>query len=86
VQPLKGRDFGIACSTFTNWAANFVVGATFLTLLNTMGNAQTFWLYGALNALFIVITLILIPETKGVSLESIERKLMGGKRLRDIGR
>ena len=86
VQPLKGRDFGIACSTFTNWAANFVVGATFLTLLNTMGNAQTFWLYGGLNALFIVITLILIPETKGVSLESIERKLMSGKRLRDIGR
>ena len=86
VQPLRGRDFGIACSTFTNWAANFVVGATFLTLLNTMGNAQTFWLYGALNALFIVVTLALVPETKGVSLESIERKLMGGKRLREIGR
>ena len=29
VQPLQGRDFGIACSTFTNWAANFVVGQTF---------------------------------------------------------
>ena len=22
VQPLKGRDFGIACSTLTNWIAN----------------------------------------------------------------
>ena len=86
VQPLRGRDFGIACSTFTNWAANFIVGNTFLTLLNTIGNAQTFWLYGALNALFIVVTLALVPETKGVSLESIERKLMGGKRLREIGR
>ncbi len=86
VQPLKGRDFGIACSTFTNWTANFIVGATFLTLLNTMGNAQTFWLYAALNALFIVITLALVPETKGVSLEGIERKLMSGKRLRAIGR
>ena len=86
VQPLRGRDFGIACSTFTNWAANFIVGFTFLTLLNTIGNAQTFWLYGALNALFIVVTLALVPETKGVSLESIERKLMGGKRLREIGR
>ncbi len=86
VQPLRGRDFGIACSTFTNWAANFIVGFSFLTLLNTIGNAQTFWLYGALNALFIVVTLALVPETKGVSLESIERKLMGGKRLREIGR
>ena len=86
VQPLKGRDFGIACSTFTNWAANFIVGFTFLTLLNTIGNAQTFWLYGALNALFIVVTLALVPETKGVSLESIERKLLAGRRLREIGK
>jgi SP family galactose:H+ symporter-like MFS transporter len=86
VQPLKGRDFGIACSTFTNWVANFIVGFTFLTMLNTMGNAQTFWLYAALNAAFIAITLALVPETKGVSLESIERKLMSGKRLREIGR
>ncbi len=86
VQPLKGRDFGIACSTFTNWAANFIVGATFLTLLNRFGNAQTFWLYAALNGLFILITLALVPETKGISLEGIERNLMSGKRLREIGR
>jgi SP family galactose:H+ symporter-like MFS transporter len=86
VQPLKGRDFGIACSTFTNWAANFIVGATFLTLLNSFGNAQTFWLYAALNGLFILITLALVPETKGISLEGIERNLMSGKRLREIGR
>jgi len=86
VQPLKGRDFGIACSTFTNWAANFVVGVTFLTLLNTIGNAETFWLYAAFNALFILVTLWLVPETKGVSLEAIERRLMAGQKLRNIGR
>jgi SP family galactose:H+ symporter-like MFS transporter len=27
----------------------------------------------------------LLPETKGVTLENIERKLMSGVRLRDIG-
>jgi MFS transporter, SP family, galactose:H+ symporter len=27
----------------------------------------------------------LVPETKGVTLEQIERNLMSGKRLRDIG-
>ena len=86
VQPLMGRDFGIACSTFTNWAANFAVGLTFLSMLHAFGNAQTFWIYGALNALFIVVTLLLVPETKGISLEAIERRLMSGRRLREIGR
>lgn len=86
IQPLKGRDFGIGCSTFTNWIANMVVGATFLTLLNGIGHAYTFWLYAALNLVFIGLTFWLIPETKGVTLEQIERNLMHGKPLREIGR
>jgi len=86
IQPLKGRDFGIGCSTFTNWACNYLVGISFLSLLNGIGNANTFWLYAALNAVFIVLTFWLVPETKGITLEQIERNLMSGKRLRDIGR
>ncbi|MGO4504133.1 MULTISPECIES: sugar porter family MFS transporter [unclassified Dyella] len=86
IQPLKGRDFGIACSTFTNWICNMIVGFTFLSLLNGIGNAHTFWLYAALNAVFILVTFWLVPETKGVTLEQIERNLMSGKRLREIGR
>jgi MFS transporter, SP family, galactose:H+ symporter len=85
VQPLKGRDFGIGCSTFTNWIANMIVGVTFLSLLNGIGNAATFWLYAGLNVVFLVITFLLIPETKGVTLEQIERNLMAGKPLREIG-
>jgi SP family galactose:H+ symporter-like MFS transporter len=86
IQPLKGRDFGIGVSTFTNWITNMVVGFTFLSLLNSIGNASTFWLYAALNAVFIGLTFWLVPETKGVTLEQIERNLLAGKKLRDIGR
>jgi SP family galactose:H+ symporter-like MFS transporter len=85
VQPINGRDFGIALSTLTNWIANFVVGATFLTLLNNFGHAQTFWLYAGFNFFFILITVFLVPETKNVTLEFIERNLMAGKPLRKIG-
>ena len=85
IQPLKGRDFGIGCSTFTNWIANMIVGVTFLSLLNGIGNAATFWLYAGLNVVFLVITFLLIPETRGVTLEQIERNLMAGKPLREIG-
>ncbi len=86
IQPIKGRDFGIAASTFTNWVANTVVGATFLTMLNTLGHAQTFWIYAALNAAFIGLTFFFVPETRGVPLERIEENLMAGKPLRQIGR
>ncbi|HEY7964504.1 MAG TPA: sugar porter family MFS transporter [Steroidobacteraceae bacterium] len=86
IQPLNGREFGIAASTLTNWVANFVVGLTFLPLLAGFGRAETFWLYAALNVLFLLFTYALVPETKGVTLEQIERKLMSGVRLRDIGR
>ncbi|MBV8617075.1 MAG: sugar porter family MFS transporter [Acetobacteraceae bacterium] len=86
IQPLKGRDFGIACSTFTNWAANCLVGNTFLTLLATLGQGGTFWLFAALNAAFVPFVLLYVPETRGVSLESIERRLLSGERLRRIGR
>ncbi|MFZ0663624.1 MAG: sugar porter family MFS transporter [Acidobacteriaceae bacterium] len=85
VQPIKGRDFGIAISTLTNWVANFVVGVTFLSLLNSFGHAQTFWLYAGFNVLFLLVTFFLIPETKNMTLEHIERNLMAGKPLRRIG-
>jgi S-adenosylmethionine synthetase len=85
IQPLKGRDFGITCSTATNWIANMIVGATFLTMLNSLGNANTFWVYSGLNLFFIILTVWLVPETKHVSLEHIERNLMKGRPLREIG-
>jgi SP family galactose:H+ symporter-like MFS transporter len=55
-------------------------------MLNTLGPGNTFLLYGALNAIFIVFFLALVPETKGVSLESIEKKLLAGTPLKQIGR
>ena len=85
IQPLKSRDFGVACSTTTNWIVNMIIGATFLTLINTFGIAVTFWIYTGMNILFVILTVLLIPETNGISLENIEKNLMDGKRLRDIG-
>lgn len=85
IQPLKSRDFGIACSTMTNWLSCTLIGATFLTLLDTLGSTMTFWLYAALNALFVYLTMRYVPETKGVTLEKIEQNLMEGKKLKDIG-
>jgi MFS transporter, SP family, galactose:H+ symporter len=85
IYPLSGRDLGVTFSTATNWIANAIVGQTFLSLLAGFGNGNTFLLYGGLNALFIVFFLMLVPETKGVSLEKIEANLLSGLPLRQIG-
>ena len=86
IYPNSGRDLGVTFSTSTNWFVNAIVGQTFLTLLATLGNGNTFLLYGGLNALFIVFFLLYVPETKGVSLEHIESNLLSGLPLRKIGR
>jgi SP family galactose:H+ symporter-like MFS transporter len=85
IQPLKGRDFGMGASASANWIFTGVVGATFLTLLQRLGSANTFWLYAGFNVLALLFTYAVVPETKGVMLEHIERKLMQGVRLRHIG-
>lgn len=69
----------------TNWITCAIVGATFLSLVDTLGSAHTFWLYAFLNGFFIVLTMAFVPETKNVTLEQIEKNLMSGKKLRDIG-
>jgi SP family galactose:H+ symporter-like MFS transporter len=86
IYPLAGRDLGVTFSTGTNWIANAIVGMTFLTMLNTLGGGETFLLYGGMNVLFIFFFLFFVPETKGVSLEHIEKNLMSGLPLRKIGK
>lgn len=85
IQPLQARDFGIGVSTVTNWIANMIVAATFLTLLEALGTTGTFWLYAGFNALFLLTTFQWVPETRGISLEAIEARLLAGRPLRHLG-
>jgi uncharacterized membrane protein YcjF (UPF0283 family) len=68
---------GIA--TLLLWAANFLVSQTFPILnehpwlVNTFHHAFPFWLYAVFCAVTIVVVALLVPETKGKSLEEIER-------------
>ena len=83
--PLEGRDFGMAIATCTNWVANFILAISFLAALNFLGASVTFLLFAIFNTVCLFFIFYLIPETKGASLEAIEKKLFSGKRLRDIG-
>jgi len=85
IQPLSGREFGVSCSTFANWAVNWLVSGTALSLLTALGTGLTFAGFMVANVLFAVFTLLFVPETRGVSMETIEEHLMEGRALRRLG-
>lgn len=70
---IRGRAMSIG--TFALWSANAVVGQLFPWMLENIGPAGTFWTFAAicLPAFFFVRKVL--PETKGKTLEEIERFL-----------
>lgn len=85
IYPLSVRGLGMSLATAVQWGANFVVSMTFLSIINTMGSANTFWLYGTMCVLCFAFVYYLVPETKGVSLEQIEQNLAENKPSRELG-
>ena len=73
ILPLKIRGFAMSLCTVANMGFNFIVVLTFLPLLNSIGEAFTFWIYGVIGILSLIFTYYFLPETKGKSLEKIEK-------------
>lgn len=73
--PLQARGSGNAIAAGANYFANFVVGATFLSMLNRLGTANSFLLFALVATLNLLFVLFFVPETAGRTLEEIERQL-----------
>ena len=85
IYPLKIRSIGMSFVSGIQWLANFVVSMTFLPILAAFGIAAAFWLYGAMCLVVILFTIFYVPETKGVSLETIEKNLENGRPVLELG-
>jgi sugar porter (SP) family MFS transporter len=70
--PAKVRGPAMSVATMANWAANFVVTISFLTLLDLIRGVGTFLLYAFLTVIALAYFYRRVPETKDLSLESIE--------------
>mgnify|MGYP000882752248 CR=1 FL=1 len=77
--PNRIRGFAMSVATFALWAACFVLTYTFPLLNKALNASGTFWLYGIICVFGFWFILKKLPETKGKSLEEIE-KLMTGDR------
>ncbi len=84
IYPLKIRGVAMSVVTVTNWASNLVVALTFLTLVGVLGQAGTFWFYGVVAVGAWVFFYLLVPETKGKTLEQIEEHWRAGKHARAL--
>ena len=80
IYPLKVRGTAMSAVTVTNWASNLAVAVTFLTLVGVLGHAGTFWLYGVVAVGAWIFFYLLVPETKGKTLEEIEAQWRPGRR------
>ncbi|MHB1568702.1 MAG: sugar porter family MFS transporter [Solirubrobacteraceae bacterium] len=73
--PLRSRAKAMALCTVFNWLFNFFVSYFFLHLVAAVGRPGTFWIYAGFGVLAIAFFSWRVPETKGRSLEEIEREV-----------
>lgn len=66
---LSVRSLGSGAATGTNWASNFVVGLTFLPLMDALSPSWTFVLYAIVCVIGLWMVNRIYPETSGLSLE-----------------
>jgi sugar porter (SP) family MFS transporter len=74
--PNRIRGGAMALATFALWVACFILTYTFPLLNKTLGASGTFWLYAGICLVGFLFILAKLPETKGKSLEEIEKQLV----------
>ncbi|MFC3688185.1 sugar porter family MFS transporter [Aquipuribacter hungaricus] len=79
IYPLATRAAGAAAQSASLWGTNLLITLTLLTIINTIGTGQTFWLYAAFNVAAFVFLYRKMPELTGRSLEQIEGHLRSGR-------
>ena len=73
VFPLRIRGVMMSIAMMSNFVFNFTVSLSFLPMLHKFGEFKTFILFAVLSFLSIAFVRYAIPETKGKTLEEIEK-------------
>jgi SP family sugar porter-like MFS transporter len=74
--PNRIRATAVATCTFALWVGSSTLTYTFPLLNKALGSYGTFWIYSAVCAVGFLFFIKKLPETKGKSLEQIEKELI----------
>ena len=84
--PNRIRGAAMSVAVLSLWLACTALTFTFPLLNQTLGAHGTFWLYGLICGIGFLVIWQRLPETKGKSLEEIERQLVDFDRVAPSGR
>jgi SP family arabinose:H+ symporter-like MFS transporter len=70
--PTKVRGRAMSLATSALWVVAFFASQVFPLMLKYLGHSRTFWCFGGAAFVNLLVVLLLVPETKGRSLEQIE--------------
>ena len=76
--PLRVRAAGMGISAFSGWMMNGVLSLAFPVILGAVGLTGSFIGFAVVNVIIALLMFRNLPETRGVSLEQVERGVMDG--------
>jgi len=74
--PNKVRAKGQALGSFTHWIMNALIGLVFPIMLSTLGGGTVFMFFAVMMIPFFFFVWRMMPETKGKSLEELEKIIL----------
>lgn len=74
--PNRIRGAAMSIAAFAHWVGNFTLTFSFPAIKENLGWANNFWLYGIICAIGFSVLYFVLPETKGKTLEQIEKDLV----------
>ncbi len=74
--PERARGMASSIATAVNWSCSFLITKEFADLESAVHSYGAFWIYGGMIFLGILFVMFFLPETKGKSLEDIEKHFM----------
>ena len=73
--PVNARAAGSGAATAVNWISNFIISLVFLSVVQAIGQGQTFWVFAVVGVLALLFTGRYVPETKDREFDEIDADL-----------